>query len=150
MEKNTRVLNKTKKSLHDRIKSIISGLLCMVLLAVYAVPVSAGQYMDDMDMERTVSACAHVNIDIRTSDEYTMLNDGSHNRVHYSKYVCIDCGKVVKNYRQDMGSEHHSLSYNDLGHINMTHEYEIICTKCSYRCRTCIPCENEGSHKRPF
>lgn len=93
---------------------------------MYVVPVNAGQYMDDMDMSRTSSTCGHVNVDIRNSDEYTMVNDGSHNRVHFQKYVCLDCGKLLKNYRQDMGTEGHSLRYNDLGHSNMAHKYEIF------------------------
>lgn len=144
MKKNAGLLSKTR----NRIRNIISGLMCMALLALYAVPVSAGQYMDDMDMSRTSSTCGHVNVEIRNSDEYTMVSTG-HNRVHYQKYICMDCGKLLKNYIQDMGTEGHSLSYNDLGHSDMAHEYEVYCTKCSYGYRTSTPC-NGSPHKRPF
>lgn len=47
------------KSMSSKIKKIISGLMCMALLAVYAVPVNAAQYMEDMGVE-TASACKHV------------------------------------------------------------------------------------------
>ena len=39
------------KSMSSKIKKIISGLMCMALLAVYAVPVNAAQYMEDMGVE---------------------------------------------------------------------------------------------------
>ena len=34
--------------MRNKIKKIISGLMCMALLAMHAVPVNAAQYMDEM------------------------------------------------------------------------------------------------------
>ena len=134
----------------SKIKKIISGLMCMALLAVYAVPVNAAQYMEDMGLE-TASACKHVHIDITYDTVYTSTGSITHRKVKYENYTCMDCNTLIRSYRADQGLENHSWTYRDLGHVELSHNYEVVCRNCYHTEKTSVPCPNKnGPHKTPF
>lgn len=132
--------------MRNRFKRFFVGVMC--LFCISALQVSAGQYTDDTFM---VSGCAHNNVVITEWEECTVLDDLSHHIVHYKRYACRDCGTVLCLEEQDTGREcPHNLAYNDLGHSDMSHTYEIYCTQCFYRTLTSIPCNNSGPHSTPW
>ncbi len=144
MKKKAGLLN-TKNGMRNRIKHIISGLMCMALLVVCAVPVNAGQYMDDFGME-TFGACGHAKFFYtKPVQRYTMTNSLTHRKYDYQERYCKDCGALLNTYTYDRGEENHSLSYQDLGHKDMTHNYRINCNNCGFNTTTSVPCSNNGS-----
>lgn len=133
-----------------QVKRIISGLMCMALLAVYTVPVNAAQYMSDMGIEPS-SVCNHVHIDItQTSPQYISSGSSTHHKIIYNNYTCMDCNTLIKSYKHDY-IENHSWTYRDLGHADMAHNYEVVCRNCHHTERTSVPCDNKnGPHNTPF
>lgn len=136
--------------MRNKIKKIISGLMCMALLVVYAVPVNAAQYMDEMGVE-TFSECNHVHIEVKwVGPVYTSTGSSTHDRITYENFTCTDCNTLTRSYRHH-NIENHSWTYRDLGHVDMAHNYEVICVKCGHTERTSVPCNNNsGSHNTPF
>lgn len=121
-----------------RLKFFWSMLMCMSLLVLYVVPVNAAD------------GCAHVNVAIQPYNDYTMLDAGQHQVVHYTRYFCMDCKKVIRLYSQTMGPERHSLEYISVRHTGEVHDYIIRCKKCSYSQLTCIPCDGGSTHATPW
>lgn len=132
----------------SKIKKIISGLMCMALLAVYAVPVNATQYKD-MGAE-TASACKHTHtnsLDIVL--EYISLGSSAHDKLVNQKIICFDCNKTISDLNYIV-TENHSWTYRDLGHVELSHNYEVVCIYCHHTERTSVPCDNEnGPHNTP-
>lgn len=133
----------------NKIKKVISGLMCMALLAVYAVPVNAAQYVEDMGIE-TFSECNHVHVDVtQPGPEYTSAGSSTHHKITYVNYTCTDCNTLIRSYRYD-NIENHSWSYRDLGHADMYHNYEVVCRQCYHTEKAVIYCPNEnGPHNKP-
>lgn len=132
----------------NNIKKIISGLMCMALLAVYAVPVNAAQYMDDIGIE-TAGACGHDNFDVTYVNTYTSANASQHHTIQHKHYTCTVCGHV-RTFNYDLGLQAHSWTYRDLGHVGVSHNYEVVCRDCGHTERTSVPCNNKnGSHNTP-
>ena len=135
----------------NKIKRIVSGLMCMALLTVYTVPVNAAQYMGDRGIERSF-ICNHVNIEFRaTKAEYTSRGSSAHYKKVYGDCICMDCYAFLRHCEFE-GLENHSwTTYRDLGHVELTHNYEVVCGACHHTERTSVPCDNEnGPHKTPF
>lgn len=145
-----------KGELHMKttIRRFIIGILCMSLMLLCVMPVSAQEYVGDtFDMFTSGNVldavCPHTDRDVDVlGPSYKMKDTGSHyvNTTHV--YTCRQCGKI-SNYHYE-STENHSLSYDDLGHSDLAHDYILKCRKCSYSQRISIPCNGGANHNTPF
>lgn len=135
-------------------KKLITGILCMSLMMLCAMPVSAQEYVGDtFDVFTSGSdltaVCPHTDREVNTSDpSYKMKDAGSHYVYTTTVYTCRQCGKI-NNYHYE-STENHSLAYDDLGHTDQAHEYMLKCRKCSFTYRTSIPCGGGAHHNTPL
>lgn len=133
----------------NKIKKIVSGLMCMALLAVYTVPVNAAQFMG-IGVE-TASTCNHTHHKPKTTGyEYTSAGSSLHHITVLADVFCLDCGAFIKEESYDQGFEDHSWRYRDLGHADGYHNYEVICRYCYHTEKANVYCPNKnGPHNTP-
>jgi len=132
--------------MRNKIKKIISGLMCMALLVVCAVPVNAAQYMG----VEAASICYHNNTGVRNSEPiYISAGSSTHRKMITCYNFCTDCGDTLDSTKFYF-IEDHSWDYRDLGHAGGYHNYEVVCRYCYHTEKAVIYCPNEnGPHNTP-
>lgn len=112
-----------------KVRRALSALLCLSMLMISVMPVSA-------------ASCSHVHWVKVTTSGCVSLNSEEHEYYEKRTYTCETCGEEVRTVRESKGTERHSrVTVADLGHVgSMSHKYRTECTKCGYSVDVIVPC----------
>ncbi len=125
-------------------KTVTAITLCVVMLALGAIPAQA---------EEKVECDHHIQYVIQNAFlGYTAKSDGSNHSIDYGKkYICSYCGTYCGSEKTNETIESHSYTrYDDLGHAGHNHKYRITCSKCGFSREISVDCPDTSNHTKPW
>lgn len=129
--------------MQKRVKRILSGMLCCLMLTSYSLSAYA-------------AVCHHTStvIDTEVFCKYSNVTASGHTETYDHTYNCSNCNTPIGGIDTKAFRTAHSFTkYEDLGHYGEyedgTHTYRILC-HCGYSQVVYIICNPSNGHATPF
>ena len=129
--------------MQKRIKRILSGMLCCLMLTSYSLSAYA-------------ALCYHTSTVLETNEfrGYSNVTPYGHTETYDRTYKCTNCNNIIGGtVTENFQTGHSYTRYDNLGHYGMyedaTHKYRIFCP-CGHNEEVYIICNPSNGHATPF